>query len=86
MWDSPLFPSSHMACNLLTQSIRVHRGVDVGLFRVFHGLSRHLGVHGIVIGSILMFLGSSRCWALRGGALGRFWVHLGLCTLMVGSI
>jgi hypothetical protein len=80
MWDSPLFPSSHMACNLLTsrlatQSVRVHRGVDVGSVRAFHGSSRHLGLHGIVVGSILVFLGSSRCWALRGVAFGRFWVR-----------
>jgi len=80
-----------MACNLLTsrltkQSIRVHRGVDIGLVRAFHGSSGHLGLHGIVIGSILVFLGSLRCWALRSVVLGHFWVCLGLRALVVGSI
>ena len=45
-------------------------GVNVGSVWAFHGSSRHLGLHGVVVSLILVFLGSSRRWALRSGAVG----------------
>ena len=45
-------------------------GVNVGSVWAFHGSSRHLGLHGIVVSLILVFRGSLRHWVLRSGAVG----------------